>query len=195
MTGGGLRPDCREILVAAAGLSMTRRQRFGNRSMTEISRALRKEPLPVTAGGHARYMVEKQIAMLPQATMAKTSAALAAQHELIPFGVLAHCEVGRLTIFPLGFRLAATASGDDLGSTRDDVGHLHGDPRPGAFALTAAMNRDETTGDGDFGNVRVLPNDVATKTTGVKCRRPLCIGSPDGVFEFLDDHFAGFLDR
>ena len=38
----------------------------------------------------------------------KPSASLAAQHELISFGVLAHCKVGRLTIFPLGFTLAAS---------------------------------------------------------------------------------------
>jgi hypothetical protein len=33
--------------------------------------------------------------MLLQATMAQPSATLAAQHELIPFGVLAHGKVGR----------------------------------------------------------------------------------------------------
>ena len=33
--------------------------------------------------------------MLQQATMAKPSTTLAAQHELIPFGVLAHGKVGR----------------------------------------------------------------------------------------------------
>jgi hypothetical protein len=42
---------------------------------------------------------------------------------------------------------------------------------------------EETTGDGNSGNVRVLPNDVATTTTGIKCRCPLPIGRPDGVFQ------------
>jgi hypothetical protein len=41
-----------------------------------------------------------------------------------------------------------------------------------------------------------LPNDVATETTGIKCRCPLRIGRPDGVFQFLDSHFAGlFVQR
>lgn len=100
---------------------------------------------------------------------------------MVTLGVLAHGEMRRFAVLPLGFTIKATASGDHFGSSRNDIGHLQGDPRPGALALATAVNRDEATGDGDFGDVRVLPNDVATETTRVKRDRPLRFGGPNRV--------------
>ena len=100
---------------------------------------------------------------------------------MVTLGVLAHGEVGWFAVFPLGFTITTTAGGNHSGSSGDDIGHLQGDPRPGALALATAVNRDEATGDGDFGDVRVLPNDVATETTRVKRDRPLRFGGPNRV--------------
>ena len=110
------------------------------------------------------------------------STPLTAEHKLVALGIFAHREVGRLAVFPLGLAVAAAAGGRDFGGAGHDIGDLKRQTRPGAHPLAAAVDRDQAPGDGEFGDVRILADDLGPKARGVKSGGPLGIGGPDGVF-------------
>ena len=115
-------------------------------------------------------------------------ASRAAQHDLIAVGIFAHSEVWRFAVFGLRFAVAFSASGNDLGCADDDVCDLKGQPCPSVFVFASAVDGDQATCDFEFGDVRVLPRDCCTETGLIESGSAVCIGSPDGVFQFFDMH-------
>ena len=112
----------------------------------------------------------------------------AGKHNLVAVGIFAHGEMGWFAVLGLGFLVAFSACGHDFGGSGDHVRYLEGEAGPGFSAFASAMDGDESIGEIDLGDVRILPHDGSAEAILVKTGRAFRVRRPDRVFEFFDVH-------
>ena len=114
---------------------------------------------------------------------------LAAEHDLIAFGVGAEGEVGRFAGL-VGHRFVAedAAGGDEFGGSGEDIGDLEREAGPSGFVLTAAVDAEGGSGDVEFSEVFVLAGDFGAEERGVESHGSGKVFGPDDVFEAFDGH-------
>jgi hypothetical protein len=118
------------------------------------------------------------------------SSALAAEHDLIAFGVGTEGKVGWFAGL-VGHRLVAqdTSGGYKFGGSGKDIGDLEGEAGPGSFVLPTAVDAEGGAGDVELSEVFVLAGDFRAEERGVESHGSGKVLGPDDVFEAFDGHF------
>lgn len=99
--------------------------------------------------------------------------------------------MGRLAVLWLRLSGAVTASRPHPGRACHHISDLESQPRPSALALSTAMKAESAARDLDLRDRRVLSHDLTPKEAAIEIAGPFSVGSPQGVFQFLDEQGRG----
>jgi hypothetical protein len=114
--------------------------------------------------------------------------AAAGEHELIAFGIDAHREMRRFAVFGFRFTSELSTTGDNFLRAGDNIGHLKGESRPGAFAGTAAMDANDRSANHNFTDDLGFLGHFAAENLAVKAQGARHVGGPEDVFHAFDIH-------
>ena len=111
-----------------------------------------------------------------------------AEHELVAIGVLAHGKVWRLAVLWFRFPIAFATGSDDLGRAGHYIRHLEGQPGPGWLTLSASVDRNQATSNGQLRDMGVFSGKGGPEYRLVKFCGAGGISRPYGVLEFFNLH-------
>jgi len=113
--------------------------------------------------------------------------ALLGEHEFVAFGVIAKGEVDE-AIFFFGFADEVAAVGFDEVDALADVIALEAEAGPGAFSFTAAVDAEGGSAEGEFTPDFHFEGEFCAEGFLVEFNGAEMVGSPEGVFHFLNLH-------